>query len=542
MRLEGKARAAAYIRVSTAEQAHEGLSLSEQRRRVEAYITHQGWELAGVYEDAGVSGRREDRPALVQLMSDLVELDKLVIVKLDRFGRSARHTLELFEQLKAAGVELVSLNDGFDTGTATGRMVPKLLAVLAEWESDNLGERVRGVMEARVQGGKHHGGPRPYGYEYRAGGLSPIAHEAEVVRRIFSEFLSGRSQKAITRGLIRDGVPAKRGEWHQGTISQIIRNPTYKGYVRLRGKAYPGQHEAIVSPELWDKAARLCDATARSKGRGKGRPAKGNHLFVRGHLRCGQCGEAMIPRTNPNRASKPSETYICYGRIRKPEGCSQPPVQREEIDAAVYAYFEKVGLDVEATRAQMGEALERRLAEAKALREAAEAEERRAAEALTRIRRDYTEGRLSADEWRDFRDELAEEREAASAEATRLREQERQIAEGSALQDCEEEALRSLAEIRQAIVGEIRNAEGLEAVRAALRRLFEAFILHRGDSEAAPARQYADLAFLGGRGEYVIEPVVRDVVIEGYTEKLTPIIRREPLYTAENKYVMGLTT
>ena len=116
-----------------------------------------------------------------------------------------------------------------------------------------------------------------------------------------------------------------------------------------------------------------------------------------------------------------------FGRMRKPEGCSQPPVQREVIDAAVYGYFAKV---------------------------------------------------------------------------------------------------------RLAIVGEIRNAEGLEAVRAALRKLFEAFILHRGDSEAAPARQYTDLAFLGRRGEYLIEPVVRDVVIEGYTEKLTPILRREPLHTA----------
>lgn len=217
-------------------------------------------------------------------------------------------------------------------------------------------------------------------------------------------------------------------------------------------------------------------------------------------------------------------------------------MQREEIDAAVYAYFEKVGLDVEATRAQVDEALERRLSEARVLREAAEAEERRAADALTRIRRDYTEGRLSACEWRDFRDELAEEREAAGAEVTRLREQEHRTAEGSALRDCEEETLRSLAEIRQAIVGEIKNTEGLEAVRAALRKLFEAVILHRGDSEAVPARQYADLAFLGRRGEYLIEPVVRDVVIEGYTQKLTPILRREPLYTAETKYVISLTT
>jgi hypothetical protein len=59
------------------------------------------------------------------------------------------------------------------------------------------------------------------------------------------------------------------------------------------------------------------------------------------------------PRTHSNRASKPSETYLCYTRVRDPERCSQPPVKRGEIDGAVYAYFEKVGLDVEATRAQL---------------------------------------------------------------------------------------------------------------------------------------------------------------------------------------------
>jgi site-specific DNA recombinase len=474
-------------------------------------------------------------------MSDLTSLDKLVIVKLDRFGRSAHHTLELFEQLVAAQVELVSLNDGFDTGTATGRMVPKLLAVLAEWESDNLGERVRGVMEARVrEGGRHHGGPRPYGYEYRDKVLCPLPHEAEIVRRIFAEFVAGRSQRAITRGLVSDGVPAQRGEWHQGTISQIIRNPIYKGYVRLRGNEYPGRHEAIVAPEVWEKAARLCEATARWKGGGKGRPPKGHHLFVRGHLRCGECGGAMIPRTNPNRASKPTETYICYGRIRKPGACSQPPVRRDEIDAAVYAYFEKVGLDVEATRAQLSEAVDRRVAEVRALREEAEGEERRAVEAFSRIRRDYKKGQLSASEWREFRAELTEEREAATAEGARLRKQEQKIADRGALRDCEEETLRALAEIRQAIVSEVKNAGDLEAVRAALQRLFAGFVLHRTDSDGAPARQYLDLAFLGRRAEYVIEPLVREQVIEGYTEKMTPILRREPLYKAENNDVVGL--
>jgi hypothetical protein len=76
----------------------------------------------------------------------------------------------------------------------------------------------------------------------------------------------------------------------------------------------------------------------------------------------------MIPRTHSNSASKPSETYLCYTRVRDPERCSQPPVKRGEIDGAVYAYFEKVGLDVEATRAQLSEAVDRRLAEVRALR------------------------------------------------------------------------------------------------------------------------------------------------------------------------------
>jgi hypothetical protein len=88
----------------------------------------------------------------------------------------------------------------------------------------------------------------------------------------------------------------------------------------------------------------------------------------------------------------------------------------------------------------------------------------------------------------------------------------------------------------------VKQAGDLEAVRAALQRLFAGFVLHRTDSEAAPTRQYLDLAFLGRGAEYVIEPLVQDQVIEGYTEKMTPILRREPLYKAENNDGVGLTT
>jgi DNA invertase Pin-like site-specific DNA recombinase len=129
---KGSIRAASYQRVSTALQATEGLSLAEQERRLAEYVEGQGWQHVGTYTDAGISGKREDRPQLQRLLADLDSIDRLVIVKLDRIGRSARHLLELFDRLESAGVELVSLNDNIDTSTATGRMLPKLLAVLAE--------------------------------------------------------------------------------------------------------------------------------------------------------------------------------------------------------------------------------------------------------------------------------------------------------------------------------------------------------------------------------------------------------------------------
>src|SRR5687767_11661490 len=90
-------RAAGYIRVSTERQATEGLSLPEQERRIRAYADAQGWELVEVYTDAGISGKRDERPALRRLLGELDGIDRLIIPKLDRLGRSNRHLLDVFD-------------------------------------------------------------------------------------------------------------------------------------------------------------------------------------------------------------------------------------------------------------------------------------------------------------------------------------------------------------------------------------------------------------------------------------------------------------
>jgi hypothetical protein len=104
------------------------------------------------------------------------------------------------------------------------------------------------------------------------------------------------------------------------------------------------------------------------------------------------------------------------------------------------------------------------------------------------------------------------------------------------LRDVESQTLRRITEIRAAIAGEITDADGVDAVRAALARLFERFEIRRRAD-----RVHIELAWLGDGG-LLIEPVVREQVIEGYTENLRPLLRREPLGQAENNYVNGLPT
>ncbi len=144
-------RAAIYARVSTLEQEPEN-QLQELRRYVEA----RGWT-ATEYVDKGVSGARESRPALDQLMKDAKRrrIDVLVVWKLDRLGRSLRHLILLLDELATLRVAFVSLNEGIDTGTPAGRLQLHILGAIAEFERDRIRERVvAGLNRARSQGQK----------------------------------------------------------------------------------------------------------------------------------------------------------------------------------------------------------------------------------------------------------------------------------------------------------------------------------------------------------------------------------------------------
>ena len=143
-------RVALYLRVSTDEQTVEN-----QRREISAYVQARGWTIAREYADEGVSGAKDRRPALDQLVKDAKRrtFDALVCWRLDRLGRNLRHLILLVDEMQALGVAFVSLAEGIDATTPAGRLQLHVLGAIAEFERARIAERVRaGLVRARAQG------------------------------------------------------------------------------------------------------------------------------------------------------------------------------------------------------------------------------------------------------------------------------------------------------------------------------------------------------------------------------------------------------
>lgn len=494
-------------------------SIPEQLEDCREMAAENGWAVVGEYDDEGFSAYSRNRGKdwaraqehAVRVAAETGQTCMLVAQAHDRFARGAGDKpgapdalVEIWHRLRRQNVHLRTVEDDFDMRDSASVAA---IGQRAHVDSRRKSKAVSKGMRRRARRGLGTGGKPPVGYEYKDGSLIVVPAHAEVVRRIFREFLAGVSMTQIARSLVADGVPAQRGKrWQQSTVSGILGNPAYIGKVRHGDEVYAGEHEPIIDTATWRRAESLL---ATRPSRGRGRPPKGRHLFRKGLLRC-ECGEAMVPRTNGG-----YEMYYCNGRSKLGKDyCSTPHLRRADIDLAVYNYFEQVALDVESTRRAHAEVVERKLAEVSALRLSADSEVQRTRERLDRIRRDYMDGRLDVDDWREMSTDLKGQLRAAEAEVERLTASERDVTTRAATIDAEQDALQQLADIRKAIAGDIQDADGVEAVRAALTRLFDAFILHR----ATPDRVHVELI-----GEMWLEPVVRGDAIAGYGPSGMPL-------------------
>jgi len=217
--------AVGYIRVSTEEQAREGVSLDAQKARIEAWAQANETTLIGFFEDAGISGARsENREGLQGAVSLACEKKAILVVySLSRLSRSTKDTLALAERLEKAGADLVSLSERIDTTSAAGKMVFRMLAVLNEFERDQISERTATALRHKREQHQAYS-PTPYGFD-RIGDLLVVNHdEKTVIEEILELRLKGWSLRQIASELNRKGVPAKKGGiWYPSSLRSIVR-------------------------------------------------------------------------------------------------------------------------------------------------------------------------------------------------------------------------------------------------------------------------------------------------------------------------------
>lgn len=191
----------AYLRVSTEEQARDGVGLDAQLAKAEAWrvLNAPGAQLA-VFRDEGISGTVEDRPGLAKAIAAAQRGDVLLVYSLSRLSRSTRHTLDLAATLEDVGADLVSVSEKIDTTSAAGKMVFRLLAVLAEFERDLTAERTSAALATlRAQGKRYCRYPR-------------VAPATEA--RIKELRAAGKSYRVIGAALVEEGILPEHGGAH----------------------------------------------------------------------------------------------------------------------------------------------------------------------------------------------------------------------------------------------------------------------------------------------------------------------------------------
>lgn len=340
-------KVAIYIRVSTTEQAEEGYSIAAQRSRLEAYALSQGWEIVYYYVDEGESAKDLNRTELKRMLKAIEQglFDCVLVYRLDRLTRSVLDLYQLLNLFDKHGVKFKSATEVYDTTTAMGRLFLTLVSALAQWERENLGERVRMGMQQKAKEGKWTVSTPPLGYDSNESELIINPSEAAVVKEIFSLYLSGNGMHKIAGNLNDRGIYSKKGNpWWQGQIKYILTNPIYYGTTRYNYRVHTDQYfevnnvvPAIISEEEFKLAQQMIEKRRSSHPR----QATSKFLFSK-VLKCARCGSTLIGNSSSSKRGEKvyySHNYYCSNRKRGL--CDLPLINQNYMEMKFVEYIGK---------------------------------------------------------------------------------------------------------------------------------------------------------------------------------------------------------
>lgn len=353
-----KLRVCAYARVSS-DSADQLSSFSVQMNHYQTLIDkNEKWELVDIYADEAVTGTRTDkREEFQRMLADCRKgkIDLILVKSVSRFARNIHDCLATVRELKTLGVEVEFEEDGLKTADMHDEMIIGAFSSIAQEESTSISNNMRWSYTRRMQNGHFTCCAAPYGYDLVSGVLIPNTKEAPVVRRIFANYLSGKSMERIADELNADGIPCKNGEvnWLYTAIGYILKSERYIGdallqksyttdtlpfkVVRNKGEKdryyITGSHEPIISRDEFALAQQLMQAyrtLSPNKGRGK------QYVFSL-KIRCGKCGTSFTRRVTNGKTY-----WMCHRHFRKKELCEIRQIREDAIQQAFVRLYHKL--------------------------------------------------------------------------------------------------------------------------------------------------------------------------------------------------------
>ena len=358
-----KTRVAAYCRVSTEYEEQE----SSYEVQIEHYTTYiknnPEWELVDVYADDGITAtntaKRDEFNRMIQDCRD-GKIDMVITKSISRFARNTVDCLKYTRELKSLNIAVFFEKENINTLDAKGEVLITIMAALAQQESESLSANVRLGIQFRNQQGKiqvNHN--RFLGYtKDKAGNLVIVPKEAEIVRRIYAEYLDGMSFQRIKRGLEADGLRNGAGntKWHETNIKQILTNEKYIGDALLQ-KTYTintlekkrvinngiapkyyveGSHKAIISKDVFFRVRAEIDRRANLMSGGKKRTYSSRYALS-SIVFCGHCGDIFRRVIWQNHGNK-IIVWRCVSRVLKKQSeidCPARTIYEKDLHAAV---------------------------------------------------------------------------------------------------------------------------------------------------------------------------------------------------------------
>jgi site-specific DNA recombinase len=406
-----------WLRVSTEDQA-KGDSPEHHEKRARYYAESKGWNVVEVYHLEGVSGKVvSDHPEAQRMVKELKQgrITGLIFSKLARLARNTKELLEFADLFRACDADLISLQESIDTSTPAGRLFYTMIAAMAQWEREEIADRVNASIAVRARLGKPLNGKAPFGYVWRDKKLEPHLDEAPVRRMMYDLYIEHRRKKVVARILNDAGYRTRDGsKWSDTSLERLIRDSTAKGMHRANftQRFANGKHrvvkpesewvwtpcEPIVSEEVWTKAIQLLDGNRQHQRRGR----TSIHLFA-GLTFC-HCGRKMYVPTN-------TPKYVCQGCRTKIPIVDLEAIFREQMAA----YF----LSPKQVADQLAKADENIAAKDNALNILL-AEREKVGKEVERIYRLYQEDRITSEAFGKFFQPLDERQKQFDDEIPRL--------------------------------------------------------------------------------------------------------------------------